>query len=224
MRLLAFDTATEACTAALWQDGQVLDRFERPSQHSEQLLAMIDQLLAEAGVKLGQLDAIAFGCGPGSFTGLRIGAGVAQGLAFAATLPVVPVSSLAALAQSVAAERVLAAFDARMQQVYWGVYVRGAEGVMELQGTEQVLAPGRVPVPEGGGWTGAGSGWDAYAAILEALFGQQLTAWSAQRVPLARGVAVQALAALRAGKVVAADRALPVYIRDDVAAKRQTPS
>ena len=102
MKLLAFDTATEACTVALWLDGKVLERFEHQSQHSEHLLAMIDALLAEAELSISQLDAIAFGRGPGSFTGLRIGAGVAQGLAFAANLPVVPVSSLAALAQGVA--------------------------------------------------------------------------------------------------------------------------
>jgi len=224
MKLLAFDTATEACTAALWLDGQVLERLEHRSQHSEHLLAMIDNLLVEAGLVIRQLDAIAFGRGPGSFTGLRIGAGIAQGLAFAADLPVVPVSSLAALAQGVPANRVLSALDARMHQIYWGAYVRNAHGVMELLGEEQVLAPGQVTQPEGSGWTGAGSGWDAYAAAIEPLLSQCLVGRLADRVPLARGVAELALAGFHSGKTVSAAMAQPVYIRDDVAAKRQTPA
>ena len=219
MKLLALDTATEACTVALGIDGRVLERFERRSQHSELLLPMVDALLAEAQLALGQLDAIAFGRGPGSFTGLRIGAGVAQGLAFGADLPVVPVSSLATLAQGQAADQVLAALDARMQQVYWGAYRRNAAGVMELTGSEQVLAPDAVPLPDGIGWIGAGSGWDACATALETRLAAHLARWTAQQLPQARFMFPLAVAALRAGRALSADQALPVYIRDDVAAK-----
>jgi tRNA threonylcarbamoyladenosine biosynthesis protein TsaB len=219
MKLLALDTSTEACSVALWLDGEAREQFELASQHSERILPMVDGLLAEAGVKLTQLDALAFGRGPGSFTGLRIGAGVAQGLAFGADLPVVPVSSLAALAQGQDADRVLAALDARMQQVYWGAYARNPQGLMALQGPEQVLAPDRVPLPEGEGWTGAGPGWDAYHAALQARLGQHLRTWQARQFPHARHVAELGIAAFQAGQAVAAEQAVPVYIRDDVAVK-----
>ena len=219
MKLLALDTATEACTVALSIDGQVLERFERRSQHSEHLLPMIDSLLAEPQLALGQLDAIAFGRGPGSFTGLRIGAGVAQGLAFGADLPVVPVSSLATLAQGQAGDRVLAAFDARMQQVYWSAYRRSGDRLMELEGAEQVLAPAAVPRPEGDGWVGAGSGWDAYAGPLKEQLGSCLARWIPAQLPHARDMIPLAAHALRAGRALSAEQALPLYIRDDVAAK-----
>lgn len=220
MKLLALDTATEACTVALWQDGQVLERHETGGQHAERLLPMVNALLAEAGLVLTQLDALAFGRGPGSFTGLRIGAGVIQGLAFGADLPVVPVSSLAALAQGVDAPNVLAAFDARMQQVYWGAYCRNPQGLMALQGAEQVLAPQRVPVPDGAEWVGAGQGWDVYHAALHSRLGDHLKAWVPQQLPLARHVAGLGVAAFREGAALSAELALPVYLRDDVAAKQ----
>jgi tRNA threonylcarbamoyladenosine biosynthesis protein TsaB len=222
MKLLAFDTATDVCTAALWLDGQVLERSERESRHSEHLLPMVNALLTEAGMRLQQLDAIAFGRGPGSFTGLRIGAGIAQGLAFGAGLPVVPVSSLAALAQGIDAEMVLAAFDARMRQVYWGEYVRSADGLMTLQGIEQVLAPQSVPQPEGEGWVGAGSGWDAYSAALQARVGQSLNTWQAGCCPRAGDLARLAADDFLHGRAVPAEQALPVYVRDDVAVKAKT--
>jgi tRNA threonylcarbamoyladenosine biosynthesis protein TsaB len=221
MNLLAFDTATEACTAALWLDGRVLERFELRSQHSEHLLPMIDALLAEAGLALTRLDAIAFGRGPGSFTGLRIGAGVAQGLAFGAGLPVVPVSTLAALAQGQEADRVLAALDARMQQVYWGRYTRDAAGLMRLQGTEQVLAPSDIEPPRDGDWYGAGSGWDVHAAPLTGRLGPVLAGWHRQQRPHAREVARLGAALLGAGGAVAAELGVPVYLRDEVAGRRR---
>lgn len=222
MKLLAFDTATEACTAALWLDGRVLERSERHSRHSEHLLPMIDALLAESGLKLSQLDAIAFGRGPGSFTGLRIGAGVAQGLAFAADLPVVPVSSLAALAQGADADRVLAAFDARMQQVYWGAYRRAAHGRVEPLQLESVASPVAVSWPEGSGWVGAGSGWDAYTERLMSRLGSAVERWIPAALPQARHLAVLGAAAFAAGQAMPAEQALPVYIRDDVASKAGT--
>jgi tRNA threonylcarbamoyladenosine biosynthesis protein TsaB len=223
MKLLAFDTATPACSVAVWIDGTVHERAASGQRHAERILLLIDEALAEAGVALNQLDAIAFGRGPGSFTGLRISAGVAQGLAFGADLPVVPVSSLAALAQGMDAPNVLTAFDARMQQVYWGAYVRGVGRIVELKGAETVIAPSQVPVPEGGGWIGAGSGWDQYAGSLQARLGDRLARWHPGRYPQARFLAELGAAGLRAGAAVGPEQALPVYIRDKVAAKVGPP-
>src|SRR3990172_5272359 len=220
MKLLALDTATEVCTVALWLDGEVLERFEPGGQHSERILPMVDALLAQAGLALGQLDALAFGRGPGSFTGLRIGAGVAQGLAFGADLPVVPVSSLAALAQGQDAPKVLAAYDARMQQVYWGVYARNAQGLMGLQGGEIVIAPKDVPMPDGAGRMGAGGGWDQYAGELSLRLGDKIKEWRRQCLPRARHVAELGAAAFQAGQAVPPEQALPVYVRDEVAVKK----
>lgn len=222
MKLLAFDTSTEACSVALSLDGEVRERHELHSQHSEHLLSLVDALLAEGGIRLDQLDAIAFGRGPGSFTGLRIGAGVAQGLAFGADLPLVPVSSLATLAQGAKADKVLAAFDARMQQVYWCAYRRGEKGLVEPVMDEVVINPTDVSQPEGEGWVGVGSGWDSYPEILCAKAAASLQRWEAKIYPRARDLAVLAAAAFSDGQVVSADQALPVYVRDEVARKTGT--
>jgi tRNA threonylcarbamoyladenosine biosynthesis protein TsaB len=223
MKLLALDTATEACSVALWQDGAVIERSESGSRHAEIILGMIRGLLAEAGLALTQLDAIAFGRGPGSFTGLRIGAGVTQGLAFGANLPVVPVSSLAAIAQSVDAPKVLAALDARMHQVYFGAYVRQPNGLVELEGEECVIAPVDVPVPEeGAGWIGAGSGWDEYHTTLALKIGTALSDWRPGILPTARAIAALGAQAFAAGRSVPPELAVPVYIRDDVAQKQKS--
>lgn len=221
MKFLALDTATEVCTVALSLDGEVLEHSESGGQHAEGILQMVDALLLQAGLVLPQLDALAFGRGPGSFTGLRIGAGVVQGLAFGADLPVVPVSSLAALAQGQDATKVLAAFDARMQQVYWGEYERNAQGLMELQGAEGVYTPLLISVPEGAGWLGAGPGWDAYHADLQPHLGDSLTGWQPHCFPNARYVAELGIAGLQAGHAVAPEAALPVYIRNNVAIKQK---
>ncbi len=218
MKLLAIDTSTEACSVAILIDDVVHERFEIVSQrHSERVLPLVDAVLAEAGLVLSQLDALAFGRGPGSFTALRIGAGVVQGLAFGADLPVVPVSSLAALAQGQNADKILAAFDARMGQIYWAPYVR-EQGLVRLVGTEQVQAPEAVAL-SGTGWVGAGSGWDQYAQRLFARLSGQVLSWQSQCHPHAADVARLALAAYARGEVVAAEDALPVYVRDEVAVK-----
>jgi tRNA threonylcarbamoyladenosine biosynthesis protein TsaB len=221
MKLLAFDTATEACTVALSLDGDVRERFELGTRHAERLLPLIDELLAEAQLPLRSLDAIAFGRGPGSFTGLRIGAGIAQGLAFGAGLPVVPVSSLAVLAQGVDAPKVLAAFDARMQQVYWGAFVRHADGLVEALGNEAVVNPAAIPLPEGEEWIGGGPGWDAYAPALQQRLGARLSAWRSTQFPHATHLAALAARDYRLQRSLAPEFALPVYIRDDVATKRK---
>lgn len=220
MKLLAFDTATDRCTVAVWIDGAVCEREEIGQRHAERILVLIDEVLAEAGIALRDADAIAFGRGPGSFTGLRISAGVAQGLAFGADVPVVPVSSLAAIAQGVDAPRVIAALDARMQQVYWGAYVKDAGGVAAPDGAELVVAPADVPMPAGRGWIGAGSGWDRYAETLTSRLGERLAQWLPVQLPHARFIAELAVPEVRAGRAVAPERALPVYLRDNVATKK----
>ncbi len=210
MRILAIDTVTEACSAALFLDGQCLARVEQQAnRHSSLILPMVESLLAEAGATLASLDAIAFDRGPGSFTGLRIGAGVAQGLAFAASLPVCAVSSLETLAAGCAHDRVLAAIDARMGQVYWALYEAGGD-----EPEERLDDPDRVRVA-GGGIHGVGSGWDAHAGILRHAAGDHVLAFTPGRYPMAEDVA--RLAATRhACAAVAPEHAVPVYIRNKV--------
>ncbi|HWQ94164.1 MAG TPA: tRNA (adenosine(37)-N6)-threonylcarbamoyltransferase complex dimerization subunit type 1 TsaB, partial [Gammaproteobacteria bacterium] len=188
MKLLAIDTSTEACSAALLIGTETREHFKlAPREHAKLILPMVDKLLAEAGLSLSQLDAIAFGRGPGSFTGLRIAAGVAQGLAFGADVPVLPISTLAALAQGaytdLGATRVLTALDARMSEVYWGVYQINGAGVMELHGAEEVCAPGNVSLPLDGEWVGAGSGWKEYGAALREHCGTLVYTVMPERLP-----------------------------------------
>ena len=221
MKLLAIETATEACSAALYVDGHILQRAEvAPQKHSELILPMCDALLAEAGLARAALDALAFGRGPGSFTGVRIGTGVIQGMAFALDLPVVPISSLAALAQGAfrahRAQAVLTAIDARMDEVYWGAF-REENGLMRAVGTECVRAPEAVPVPSGDeDWFGAGTGWGAYERPLRGRLGERLKDCEADVFPVAQDVVTLAVADFNAGLAVAAEQALPVYLRDEV--------
>ena len=224
MILLAVETATEACSAAVWQDGRILERFElAPRRHTELVLPMINSLLDEAGLSLAQMDALAFGRGPGSFTGVRIATGVIQGLAVAVDRPVVGISTLASLAQSCAAQhrQVIAALDARMHEVYWGCYRCNDQGVMELQEREVVCRPAEVPVPPSGEWLAAGSGWASYGDILQ----QRLTGLSLQIAtdawPTAGATACLAASQYAAGHFVTAAEARPVYLRDRIV---QAPS
>jgi tRNA threonylcarbamoyladenosine biosynthesis protein TsaB len=221
MKLLVLDTSTETCCVGLAIDGDVIEHVESGQRHGESLLAIVEKLLTDSGTSLTQLDAIGFGRGPGSFTSLRIGAGAVQGLAFGADLPVVPVSSLAALAQGVEADNVLAAFDARMQQIYWGAYVRNGAGLVELAGVELVADPSQVPHPTGQGWVGAGSGWTQYRSQLEQRLAGHFSAVHSHAYPRARSLATLSLAALERNLGVSAEEALPVYLRDNVAIKRQ---
>lgn len=218
MKILALETATEACSAAVWQDGQVIERFEPGRRHSERILSMVEEVLAESGYALTQMDALAYGRGPGSFTGLRIGAGVAQGLAFGADLPVVPVSTLLALAAGQNAPRVLAALDARMGQVYWGLCADDGRG-MRLTGPESVSRPGDLILPGESEWIGVGSGWDVYAPLLQARLGACIAAWHPGIWPRACQVAALGARGYVAGEAVSAQEALPLYVRDDVAQK-----
>jgi tRNA threonylcarbamoyladenosine biosynthesis protein TsaB len=225
MKILAIDTATEACSAALYIDGEINQQYRvAPREHSHILLPMIDQLLVESASKVSDLDALAFGRGPGSFMGVRIAAGVTQGIAFAWDLPVVPISTLAAIAQTANTEtgatKVLSAIDARMNEVYWGAYKLSDDGCMRLLGEECVLPPEKVTRPDEDGWTGAGTGWSAYSESLNAAIGsgepaQQLD----QCLPSAESIVRLAVAEYQAGHHVPAAKAVPVYLRDNVAKK-----
>ncbi len=223
MKLLALDTATEACSAALLIDGAVSERFEVIGRgHAERLLPMADELMRAAGITASSLDAVAFGRGPGGFTGLRIAAGVAQGLAAGAGIPVLPVSNLAAVAAAAmctsGATRVLACLDARMGQVYWGAFESDVQRLQAL-GEERLSNPDELTLPEGGGWFGAGHGFSAFPEIASRL-GSQLAGFDAALLPHAEDIARLAAADLAAGRAVAASAALPVYLRDDVVHRR----
>ena len=225
MKILAIDTATEACSAALYFDGEINQQYRvAPREHSHIILPMIDQLLAEAGIGVSDLDALAFGRGPGSFMGVRIAAGVTQGIAFARDLPVVPISTLAAIAQTAhtgtGAGSVLSAIDARMNEVYWAAYRLSENGCMHLVGEESVIAPDQVTKPGEGGWTGAGSGWSAYGEILTAAVGPGvLSGRMHECFPSAESIVRLAVAEFQAGRHVPAAQAVPVYLRDNVAKK-----
>lgn len=224
MRLLAIDTSTEACSAALSVNGKISERYElAPRQHAELILPMIDSLLSEADCTLAQMDAIAFGRGPGAFTGVRIGTGVVQGLAFSVDCPVVPISSLAAMAHGAMDEfnvkHVLAGFDARMGEVYWGAYRRTESGGVELLHDEAVCKADETFVPQSGSWVGVGSAWQAYRDELKARYDAMLSEHHAERFPHARDVAALGVIALEAGETVTAEAAQPVYLRNNVAQK-----
>lgn len=223
-RLLALDTSTEACSVALLDGESVDERFIiAPREHMQRLLPMVDELLAAHGLTLHQLDAIAFGRGPGSFTGLRICLGVAQGLAFGAELPLVPISSLAVLAQgarSASGEPILAAIDARMDEVYWSWFQRGSDGLVMPLGPEAVTAPELVAplanLTETAAPVGVGSGF-TYAVRLGV---QGFARTDAAALPRAADLARLALPHWQQGLVVPAEEALPVYLRDEVAWKQ----
>ncbi len=227
MKILAIDTSTEACSAAVSVDDVISERFAlAPREHSSLILGMIQSLLAETGLVLTELDALAFTRGPGAFTGVRIAAGVAQGIAFATDLPVVPVSTLAALAQGIYLEkgitRALTALDARMQEVYWGAYRISNEGIAILQGQEAVCPPERAPVPHGQDWFGVGPGWRSYQEALKNRLGPRVNGWDANYHPRARAVAVLGSEAYLRNQMVSAEQALPVYLRDEVAHNKRS--
>jgi tRNA threonylcarbamoyladenosine biosynthesis protein TsaB len=222
MKILALDTATEACSVALGFGEQVLERYlELDRGHAERLLPMIDELLAQSGVTLASLDAIAFGRGPGAFTGVRLAASVAQGLAFGAGIGVVPISDLAAVAQQAAelqpeAARVLVVNDARMREVYWAEF--SVHGVVLLQGAEHVSAAASVPVlsESAGPWAAAGRGLVAYPELAERCR-MQGASLHTRLLPRAREILTLARPAAAAGQALAPELALPVYVRDRVA-------
>lgn len=219
MKILAFDTSTEYCSVAVWADGEMTARDALAGQrHSELLLPLVGEMLAERGMSLQALDGIAFGNGPGSFTGLRIGCGVAQGLAFAADLPVIGVCTLLALAQGADGERVIACLDARVGEVYHAAYARDAEGWREVL-APGLYAPQDAPGVEAEGWTGCGSGFAAHGEALRGRYAGQLQRVFADAFPLARDIARLAAPRFANGEGEDAALAAPLYIRNKVALK-----
>ncbi|NMT64178.1 tRNA (adenosine(37)-N6)-threonylcarbamoyltransferase complex dimerization subunit type 1 TsaB [Marinobacter orientalis] len=227
MKLLAMDTSSEGCSAALLIDGSISERFElAPRAHTRLLMPMIRDLLAEQGMVPAELDALAFACGPGSFTGLRIATGVVQGLAYGLDVPVIPVSSLSAVAADGIArfslsegEGIAVAFDARMGEIYWGCFVCRA-GQPELIGDEQVCVPESLTLASGiSSWFGVGQGWGLRDGFPANVTGA-MKKIDDSLVPRASRVAELAGLALREGTGVSAAQAQPVYIRDEVAWKK----
>lgn len=221
--LLALDTSTAACSVALISDNKITERYELAArQHNVLLLPMVQSVLDEAGITTSQLDALAFGCGPGSFTGVRIATSVVQGIGFAFDLPVVPISTLRALAQAgyreLQATQVLPSIDACINEVYWGCYIADKQGMMIAATAESVYAPSQVAVPDDSdsGWVGIGDGWDVYHALLQQRVGASLQKWVPHYYPRARDVAALAVYDYAAGKAVAAAQAMPVYLRDNI--------
>src|SRR5690554_306139 len=225
-KILALDTSSDACSVA-YSDGDLLiDRFEVAAKsHTQRLLPMLDEVLAEAGISLKQLDAIAFAAGPGSFTGLRIGMGMVQGLAFGADLPVIPISTLMAMAYGRAfaatdqpASRILCALDARMAEVYWGLYECATPNSLPMViCPDSVSAPETVAalIPEATEFVGVGSGW-----CYEALSG--LTEqFQIEVYPSARDVVALAAMEYQAGKAQAVEQVQPVYLRNEVSWKKR---
>ncbi len=228
MNILAIDTSTEACSAALYIDGKLSSRYQlAPREHSRLILKIIDGLLVDANITVSDLDAIAFGRGPGSFMGVRIAAGVVQGIAFACDIPVIPVSSLKAIALRAYEEshvsQVLVAIDARMDEVYWAIY-KMKQLNWSLDGEEQVISPDKIDLTdvlqqEQKNWVGAGTGWASYADRLLPASRFQLHSVLPECLPSAEGIVKLAVEEFKLGNTVTAAEAIPVYLRNNVAKK-----
>lgn len=226
MRILAIDTATEACSVALLNDGNVKAHFELCArEHSQRILPMVQTLLQQEKVTLSKLNALAFGQGPGSFTGVRIGIGIAQGLALGAGLPLVGVSTLKTMAQSAwrlhSATRVLAAIDARMGEVYWAEYQRDEQGRWQGEETEAVLTPAAAQermVALTGVWATVGTGWKAMPQLAETT-GPMLQVTDVE-LPCAQDMLPLAVMVCAEGGAVTVEKAEPTYLRNTVAWKK----
>ena len=228
MKLLAIDTATEQCSVALLHGTDCLEKcVPTPRGHTDLVLPMIQSLIAETGITLNQLDAIAFGRGPGAFTGVRIAIGVAQGLGYALGLPLLPISDLAAIAQQAAnrlsvGEQVLVCMDARMSEIYTAVFALGTEGVVFPVGDEQVMPPVQLQLDQINPRIGLGMGFRAYPVIHDVCRGMEIDDTA---LPRAQEVAYLAAYDYQAGLGVAPNQVSPVYLRDQVVhVKPQTPA
>ncbi|MGH8528660.1 MAG: tRNA (adenosine(37)-N6)-threonylcarbamoyltransferase complex dimerization subunit type 1 TsaB [Nevskiales bacterium] len=223
MKLLALETSTEFCSVALWNDGAIAAaQVAAGREHTRLLLPLAQELLSQQSISLAALDGIAFGRGPGGFTGLRIAAGLAQGLGLSLNRPVIPVSTLAALAMQAhrhhASSRVLAVLDARLEEVYWAWHEFDAAGGLVAQSEEQLSAATAVRLTVRGGWTGIGSGWLKHAQALQQNCGDLIQRIDATAVPSAEDIARLAAQLWQRDLQAAlpAEQALPVYLRNRV--------
>ncbi|MEQ1533145.1 MAG: tRNA (adenosine(37)-N6)-threonylcarbamoyltransferase complex dimerization subunit type 1 TsaB [Sideroxydans sp.] len=219
MKILAIETSTEYCSVALWQDGIVRERCELVGQkHSEVLMEMLDALLKDAGIKAKQVDGIAFGKGPGSFTGVRIACGVTQGLALGAEVEVVGVCTLEALAEASGKDKVIAALDARMSELYLAAYEK-RDGEWSVVIEPCLCKAEDAPALSGDGWFGVGSGFAVSGVALQARYGDQLSSVDEKVIPQASAVVRIGVREFAKGLAVDAALALPLYLRDKVAMK-----
>lgn len=224
MKLLAIDASTEACSVALGIDQTYITRYVlAPRGHAQRLLVMVDEVLQEAGIALTELDGLVFDRGPGSFTGVRISTSVCQGLAFGAELPVVAISSLAAIAQGVlrekGEERVLSVIDARMNEVYAG-WFKAENGTMTPVSEEWLGKAGQIIGPDSGTWYGAGSGWQAYGEQLCQAMANAPIGIDANRLPQAEDLLILAQSRFQSGHTLKPEQALPTYLRNEVTWKK----
>jgi len=217
LNILALDTSTEYCSVALWCDGVVDYRDAAAGQaHSRMLLPMIDQLLRSRELTLAHVDGIAFGHGPGSFTGLRIACGVSQGLAFGRNLQVVGISTLFAIAEAAHSERVVCCLDARMGEIYHAAYERTGAAWRTVH-EASLCAPQVAPLLPEGAWTACGGGFPAHEAALKKRYAGRLSQVRADLYPHAREIAVLGAREFERGNAMSPDQALPMYLRDKVA-------
>lgn len=217
MHILAIESSTDMLSVALFADGSVIEREGgRGRSHSDLVLPLVRGLLGDAGLDLAALDGIAFGAGPGSFTGLRLACGVAQGLSFGAGLRVLGVSSLEAMALDAGGEKVYVCVDARMKEAYCAAY-RIARGDVEAVIGPVVASPGQAPLPEGTGWLGCGNGFQTYGEALRERFAGRIGGIDALAVPRASAVARLAAQRFARGEAVDVALAAPLYVRDKVA-------
>jgi tRNA threonylcarbamoyladenosine biosynthesis protein TsaB len=219
--LLTLDTATEYCSVALLTNNQTFSIAEHcKNQHAAKLLGMIDNVLTQAQLTLQDLDAIGFGCGPGSFTGVRIAVSVTQGLAYGLQKPVIPISTLQIMAQAAyqqyGVKRALVALDARMQQIYYGIYVLDNNALMQPEGELALIFPNQLIIPNG---IGVGNGWQVYANEMR--YTDQVEKIYSEVMPLASAALPLAASLFNLGLAIAPDLAMPIYLRDDVAHKNK---
>lgn len=220
MKLLAIETTTESCSAALVIGDDLIQRSElAPRRHAERILPMIDELLAEGGIHRHALDVLAVGRGPGAFTGVRLGISLAQGMALGLDRPLIGVSSLEALAMGapLESEHVLTVIDARMGELYAAAWHRDETGVLHLQGREHVVAAAALACPEAPVWAVIGTGWRVDAETLRSRLGTTIEWAEGERYPQALAVAQLAAEKFRRGEAVAPEQVQPVYLRDKVA-------
>jgi tRNA threonylcarbamoyladenosine biosynthesis protein TsaB len=219
LKILAFDTSSEYCSIAIGVGDEVLShKTFAGKRHSELLLQMLHELLAQAELSLEKLDGIAFGAGPGSFTGLRVACGVAQGLAFGLNLPVIGISTLEALAAQIKNDNVITAIDARMGEIYHAAYIKSTDNWKAVS-MPILCFPRFAPLLQGSNWTGCGSGFDTYFEDLSKHYGSCVTRIEGNLVPHAREIVQLGKKGFAQGLGIDPVNAVPIYIRDKVALK-----